>query len=81
MTAQPIVPPSGPAWRVTSQQESTQPGPAGTYTKGVNVTFITASGVTASVFVPNAQYNVATVQQMIAERAAALAAVDALQGD
>jgi hypothetical protein len=69
-----------PAWRVTSQQESTQPGANGTYTKGVIVSFALVTGEQGSVFVPQTQYNPDNVRAMIAAKAATLAAVSALEG-
>lgn len=72
---------TGPAWRVTSQQEATQPGPAGTYTKGVVVFFNMDDGNAGSVFIPNNVYNAAAIKAAINERAAQLGAVQQLKSD
>lgn len=70
----------GPAWRVTAQQETTMPGASGTFTRGLQVFFVTGSGVTASVFVPELQYSPDKVRELIAQKVANLAEVDSLTG-
>lgn len=69
-----------PAWTVTQQQETTDVGPAGGYVAGVRVTFRTAGNVVGSVFVPEADYTPDRVKAAIAAKAAAMAAVGALEG-
>lgn len=68
-------------WKVTSQRETSAPDPSGNYTEGMVVAFTTRGGVSGSVFVPNSQYNKATVKQMIGERAAVLDDVQSLTSD
>lgn len=77
MTDTPMLP-AGVTWRVTSQQEGTQPGPAGTYTKGVTVYFAMSTGDSGSVFIPNNLYNAENVTAAINARAAQLASVTQL---
>lgn len=72
--------PAHAAWRVTSQQETQQPGPAGTYTKGVNVYFALDSGEAGSVFIPQAQYNTETVRAAVQARADQMAEIGQLSG-
>jgi hypothetical protein len=69
------------SWRVVAQQETTAPGPAGTYTKGVIVSFVTGAGETGSVFVPNNVYNAETVREMVAAKVAVMAGIGALSSD
>lgn len=71
---------SGGAWTVISQREDFQAGPSGNLTAGVVVTFTTASGITGSVFVPNADYQPEKVRALIAARAASMEAVHKLTG-
>jgi hypothetical protein len=71
--------PAGVTWRVVSQQETTQPGPAGTYTKGVLVFFSMSTGDTGSVFIPNNLYRSDNIKAAIDARAAQLAEVSTLQ--
>jgi hypothetical protein len=70
----------GPAWTITAQREDYQVGPNGQLGAGVVVTFTTASGITGSVFVPNADYNVAKVRALVDARAAAMEAIHRLAG-
>ena len=61
--------PTGPAWAVVSQTETTDLGDDGTYVPGVKVVFRTAKGVTGSVFVRGADYTPDRVRQLVAARA------------
>jgi hypothetical protein len=70
--------PPGVSWRVTSQQEGTQPGPAGTYTKGVTVYFNVSTGDSGSVFIPNNMYTSDNVIAAVNARAAQLAEISQL---
>ena len=79
MTALPIPPPAG-GWRVVSQQETMLPAASGTFTRGVQVHFVTAAGVTASVFVPDSQYTADRVRDLIASKVAQLDSVSQLTG-
>jgi hypothetical protein len=72
--------PQPQAWRVTAQQETTLPGASGTFTKGIQVFFTTAAGVTASVFVPELLYAPAKVRELILAKVAALEGVSNLTG-
>lgn len=69
-----------PAWRVTGQQETMDLSAGGTYVAGVKVSFQTTRGTLGSVFVPSDQYAPERVRQLVAERAAAIDAVDGLTG-
>lgn len=69
-----------PAWTVTSQVETTDVGPEGSYVKGVKVAFRTATGATGSVFLPETAYTVEAVRQAINAKVDVLAAVSQLQG-
>lgn len=69
-----------PAWSITSQREDYQLAPGGQLAAGVVVTFTTASGITGSVFVPNAEYNTAKVRALVSARAEAMEAVHRLEG-
>lgn len=69
-----------PTWSVTAQVPTTDIGPAGAYVDGVRVTFRTASGAVGQIFVPHSDYTVERVRTMIAERAAVLEGVAALEG-
>jgi hypothetical protein len=80
MTQQASNPPAGTGWHVTSQQEGTQPGPSGTYTKGVTVYFTLDSGEQGSVFVPQATYNADNVRAAVSAKAATMAEVGQLSG-
>lgn len=69
-----------PAWVVTSQQETTDLAPDGTYKAGVRVTFRTAAGTLGSVFLTHQDYTLDVARRTIAERAAVLDAVSGLTG-
>ena len=75
-----MAPETSAAWTVTQQAEATDLGPTGNYEPGVRVTFRLANGTVGSVFVPHTGYSVERVRQLIAERAATLAAVAELRG-
>ena len=70
--------PSG--WHVTGQTPAKQPGPAGTFESGINVTFVTGKGVVGSIFVPDNVYTPDNVRTAIALKVVALDAVSALEG-
>lgn len=65
-------------YRVVGQQQRTTLDPAGHFVEVVEVTFTTDHGVTQSITVPVARYNVATVKQMIEERLAHIDAIHTL---
>lgn len=67
-------------WSVTAQQQQTAQDSTGNYVAGVKVTFVTGSGLSGSVFVPESQYNAETVRAMVAARVEAMAAIAALNG-
>lgn len=58
----------GVGWAVTAQQEVTAPDANGRYVPGVRVSFQTARGLTGTVFVPDQQYNAATVRAAVNAR-------------
>jgi len=70
-----------PRWRVVSQQEGVQPGPSGTYTKGMTVYFTLDTGETGSVFVPNTQLNPEYVKAAITARAVQLSSIGLLTSE
>lgn len=70
----------GPLWHVTGQQETTRTTPTGGFATGVTVLFTTASGVSGSVFVADAQYNVDRVRELVSARVDQLEAVQGLSG-
>lgn len=71
---------SGAAWSVTSQREDFQVGPDGRASAGVVVTFTTSSGISGSVFVPNADLAPEKVRQLVAARVETLEAIGRLTG-
>lgn len=71
---------SAPAWQVVSQVDQTKSGPNGTWQEGMLVTFITAAGITSSVFVPLAGYNPDNVKAAIQAKVDQLSAVAGLTG-
>jgi hypothetical protein len=73
-------PTTAPAWTVTQQQETTEPGPTGNYVQGVRISFRTAGGVNGSVFLQASDYTVPAARTAIAARAAQLDAVQSLTG-
>ena len=78
MTTTPTAP-TPPTGHVVSQVEVDGQNQAGQWVKGVNVTgVIDATGTTFTVFVPLAQYTPELVRQMLADRAAQVAAVHGL---
>lgn len=65
--------PTSTGWKVTGQRQTRQLLPGNqNFTDGYDVTFVTGANVTATVFVPVAQYNAAGITAAINERAAAL---------
>jgi hypothetical protein len=66
---------SDTSWTVTSQVPGIVQQADGNFTKGVTITFRTGGGYVGTVEVPNAQYNEATVKQLIAAKAKELDAV------
>lgn len=74
--------PSTPSqgWRVVSQQETLAPAASGTFTRGIQVFFVTARGNTASVFLPESQYSADNVRAAIAAKVANLDGVSDLTG-
>lgn len=67
--------PQAPLYEITSQAETFDRGPSGSFVQGVQVAFRTRSGATGSVFVPYAEYTVERARAMVGERAAAMDAV------
>lgn len=65
-------------WTVTGQVETIDLGPAGAYVQGVKVTFRTAAGAIASVFVPDTLLTETHVAELIDAKAATLDAIAAL---
>lgn len=76
---QSLTPPPIGGWRVTGQRQTQQLLPGSqNFVQGVDVTFITGYGVTASVFVPYNQTQPAQVQALIGARVAELDAISTL---
>lgn len=71
---------TGTGWKVTGQQQTTGLDESGRATQGVTVSYLTASGVSGSVFVPLTRYTPENVKAEIMDRVARHNAVDALQG-
>lgn len=69
---------TAPSFAITGQIETVDLGPAGAYVQGVKVTFRTASGAIASVFVPDAQLTATHVRELIEAKAATLEAIAGL---
>jgi len=70
--------PPATTWQVTGQTEYTQVGATGPPVAGVKVFFTTGQGHSGSVFLPNAQYNVANVTAAVQAAAQNMDAVGAL---
>ena len=70
----------GVGWTVTGQMEVTAPDSTGRYVPGVKVSFTTVTGLSGTVFVPDAQYNTERVRAAINERVAQMLAVHGLGG-
>ena len=75
-----VPPPNMPQvkYTVTGQTEVPGPGPDGRLTDGYRISFTTASGTNATVFIPRAQYTPANVAAAIAAHAHQLEQVNAL---
>lgn len=69
-----------PAWTITTQVETFDVGPTGTFVQGIRVGFRTVTGAIGSVFLPSDQYTVERVRSLVAARAAAMDATAALTG-
>lgn len=69
-----------PGWTVTGQQESTEVTQDSRVVSGVRVYFTTASGVQASVFVPQLQYSADFVRTAIAQKVATIEEINGLGG-
>lgn len=74
------MPENVPAWAVISQVPDFRQGPSGAFVSGIVVHFRLASGTTASVFIPDAEYAREHVREVVAAKADELAAVDGLSG-
>lgn len=69
------------AWKVTGQVPNAPGVDAnGKATRGVEVSYLTDSGQSGTVFVPNASYNVDTVRQMIVAHSAVADGIAGLSG-
>jgi hypothetical protein len=68
-------------WTVTSQTETMDLDQTGNAVPGWKISFMTASGQSGSVFVPNTVYsNVDVVKKMISDRVATITAIAGLTG-
>lgn len=67
-------------WHVASQSPGMGRLPGGPYVQGVNVAFGTDSGLSGTVFVPQDQYNVETVQAAVSAAVQRMVAVHRLTG-
>jgi len=72
---------AAPLYEITSQVETYDRAPSGSFTNGVQVSFRTRSGAQGSVFVPYTDYTIAAVRQRVTERATAMEAVQNLTGE
>lgn len=63
MTDTPTTPPI--TWRITGQLETQQAGASGTYTPGVQVSFLLSNGDIGTVFVPRSQYTPDNVRNAV----------------
>lgn len=74
-------PPAKGGYQVVGQQQTTAQVPGTTqFVQGVQVNFVTGYGVSSSVFIPQGDYNVDTVQAAIVAKVAQLDAVSKLSG-
>lgn len=69
-----------PAWTVVDQRADMQLGPTGSFVAGMTVSFRTRAGVVGSVFVPQTDYTVDKVRELVDGQAAVIDAVHALSG-
>lgn len=67
-------------WNIVSQLEGIQADESGQFTRGVTVSFRTSSGLTGSVFVPEASYNTPNVLALITQRVRQMQAISNLSG-
>lgn len=75
----PISPPPPGGWTVTGQRQTQQLLPGSqNFVQGVDVTFITGYGVTASIFVPYSQATPDQIKALISARVAQLDAISTL---
>lgn len=73
--------PASPSWQVTSTVPFTQFTPGQGPIDGINVNFITSTGITNNVFVPSAQISDTNyVGSLIAAKVAQLHAIHTLTG-
>lgn len=77
----PVPATQAPTWRVTGQFPTTRPTAGGRLVAGVTVQFVTGSGVSGSVFVPEAMYTPERVKQLIAAKVAPIEAVSSLTSE
>ncbi len=68
------------AWQVLAQEETFDRAPGGQVVPGVKVSFVTAGGVHASIFVPNSLYSPDNVRAAVAARAHQLDTVQGMSG-
>ena len=80
MTPQQQRPQQQTQWRVTDVQEVSDLAPTGQFVRGQRVSYQLADGATGTVFVPNSQFNEATVRTLVSAAAQRLANVKGLQG-
>ncbi len=73
--------PRGPvSWRVISQRQTIGQDERGNIVDGMQIFVETSDGVTFSVFVPMARYNVDEVKKIIQQRVDLISAVGGLHG-
>lgn len=73
-------PVSATGWHVTSQQEVTDLGPGGQFTRGYRITFALATGTPGSVFIPRTAYTEDNVRSAIVAWATRVAKIGNLSG-
>jgi hypothetical protein len=67
-------------WTVVQQQEVTEQTAGGKFTRGVRITAQLSDGTPFSIFVPQAQYNQATVKTLLNAQAMVVANIQGLSG-
>lgn len=74
------VPAPGAGWTITGQIYKVAPGPSGALTSGMEVSFLTGTGIMGTVFLPMTQYSVAAARGAVAAQALIMDQVQNLKG-
>jgi hypothetical protein len=70
----------GTGWSIQAQTYKVAPNVSGALVQGTEVSFMTASGVLGTVFIPQAQYTVDNVRANVAAQALVLDQIQNLKG-